>query len=419
VPTAVVVGAGVGGLAVAGALARRDWNVTLLEGRDRLGGDHAGVLLWPVGIAALGRLGLAGGLDAIASPAVERGIRRPDGSWLVHPDESGARPVAPVVVRRTDLCDALVAGLGNRVDIRTGVRIRNVRVSATARPAVLDERTAWEADLVVGADGIDSTVRQRLAPEATVVPAGCTAWRATIPWYRATELVDRLDGRRSGEVRHRPDQRFGEIGEAFPGGETVGAAHRFRYALLGSSTQALSQRGLYWTATVPGAPRPESAEAQLTLLRRWFGDWHEPIGTLIAATAPDDLVQHEVGELWPMPRTFAFHAGSGGYALLGDAAHAMSHHLSIGACLALEDAAALVEAVESVNNAGGSGLRPALDRYATRRRREIVRIGRQSRRVGAALAATRTSVRQRDAALGYAPGPLGRASRALRSLRRP
>jgi len=98
----------------------------------------------------------------------------------------------------------------------------------------------------------------------------------------------------------------------------------------------------------------------------------------------------------------------------------MSHHLSMGACLALEDAAALVEAVVSVSKAtGDSNLRPALDRYASRRRREIVRIGRQSRRVGAALATTRTSVRQRDAALGYAPGPLGRASQALRSLRRP
>jgi 2-polyprenyl-6-methoxyphenol hydroxylase-like FAD-dependent oxidoreductase len=120
-----------------------------------------------------------------------------------------------------------------------------------------------------------------------------------------------------------------------------------------------------------------------------------------------------VGELWPVPRSFAVRAGAGGYALIGDAAHAMSHHLGTGAGLALEDAAALVDAVGD-----GTDLPAALGRYAGRRR-DVVRIGRQSRRVGAALATSRTSVRERDAAIGFAPGPLGRASQALRALRRP
>ena len=64
-PSAIVVGAGVGGLAVAGALARRDWSVTLLERDDRLDADRAGLMLWPSGVAALRRLGLAGGLDRV------------------------------------------------------------------------------------------------------------------------------------------------------------------------------------------------------------------------------------------------------------------------------------------------------------------------------------------------------------------
>ena len=56
--TAVVVGAGVGGLAAAGALARAGWHVTLLERGDRLRGAGGAVLLWPNGLAALGALGL-------------------------------------------------------------------------------------------------------------------------------------------------------------------------------------------------------------------------------------------------------------------------------------------------------------------------------------------------------------------------
>ncbi|HKE65109.1 MAG TPA: NAD(P)/FAD-dependent oxidoreductase [Micromonosporaceae bacterium] len=402
-PSAVVVGAGIGGLAVAGALARRDWAVTILESNARLDADRAGLMLWPSGVEALRRLGLAGGLDAIASPIAARGVCRPDGSWLVRPDEVEVGAGPPVVVRRVDLHDALVAGLGSGIDVRTGVTVRGVRMSATSAPAVSDAATTWEADLVVGADGITSAVRRRLAPEATVVPAGCTAWRAFIPWYRGTALMESLN---------RPS-----VGAR--GGETVGAGHRFRYAVLEhrGSSGASAQGGIYWTATVPGAARPESADAQLALLRRWFADWHAPIGALIAATAPDDVIQHAVGELWPLPRAFAFHAGRGGYALIGDAAHAMSHHLGTGACLALEDAAALVEAVGGGPSAGRA-LQSGLDRYAHGRRRDVARIGRQSRRIGAALATSRASARERDAVLGVAPGPFGRASQALRSLRR-
>jgi 2-polyprenyl-6-methoxyphenol hydroxylase-like FAD-dependent oxidoreductase len=398
-PSAVVVGAGISGLAVAGALARRDWTVTLLERGDRLRGDRAALLLWPNGVAALQKLGLGGGLDAIATPVPSRGIRRPDGQWLVRPDDVVVGTETPSVAHREDLHDALVAGLGEHMDIRTGIGIRTVRMSGSQLPAVSDGKTTWEADLVVGADGVGSAVRRRLAPEASVVSAGCTAWRAVIPWYRASELIDCLDRLPTGG----------------PGGESVGAGHRFRYALLGQ--RGSNRDGIYWTATVPGAARPEAPLAQLALLRRWFADWHAPIGDLIAATDPDELIQHPVGELWPVPRAFAYHAGRGGYALVGDAAHAMAHHLAAGACLALEDAVTLVDAVAGA--APGPALLAALDRYSQTRRPQVVRIGRQSRRVGAVLATTHAASRTRDAALGLAPGLMGRASHALRQLRRP
>jgi 2-polyprenyl-6-methoxyphenol hydroxylase-like FAD-dependent oxidoreductase len=402
VPAAVVVGAGIGGLAVAGALAQRDWKVTLLERGDRLRGDTAALFLWPSGVDALRRLGLGAGLDGIATPVTDRGIRRPDGSWLVRPEEATPIGGVPVVVHREDLHDALVAGLGNRIDIRTGATVRSIRLHGGQPPAVTDAANTFEADLVVGADGVDSLVRRRLAPESAVVSAGCTAWRAVIPWYRASELVERLDRLPLGA----------------DGGQTVGAGHRFRYALLGhrGSAGASSRGGIYWTATVPGAARPESPVSQLALLRRWFGDWHPPVGDLIASTDPGDLIQHAVSELWPVPRAFAYHAGGGGYALLGDAAHAMAHHIAAGACLALEDAAALADAVGSA--AAGAPLRAALDAYSRIRRPEIVRIGRQSRRVGAVLATTKANARTRDAAQGIAPGPLGRASAAVRRFRR-
>jgi 2-polyprenyl-6-methoxyphenol hydroxylase-like FAD-dependent oxidoreductase len=397
--SAVVVGAGVGGLAAAGALARTGWQVTLLERGDRLRGDSAALLLWPNGVRALHALGLGGGLGAIASPAPTRGIRRPGGQWLVQPDAADEEGEGTVVVHREDLHDTLVAGLGDRVDIRTGITVRTSRATPGDLAEVGDGKHTWRADLVVVADGVDSVLRRRLVPASTVVAAGCAAWRAVIPWYRAPKLPEGPGPAGSGT-----------------GGETLGAGHRFRYALLGErgSAGTSSRGGVYWAATVPGAYRPEPAATQLGLLRRWFTGWHAPIGDLLAATEPGDLIQHTVCELRPLPREFAFPSGPGGFVLLGDAAHAMSHHLSQGACLALEDAATLVSLVRDA--VPGRGLGQALDAYTRERRPRLVRILRQSRRVGAVYSANSTfAVRARDAALGLTPNRLlGRATAALR-----
>src|SRR6266545_736576 len=79
---AVVVGAGVGGLAVAGALARARWRVTLVERQPSLSVGRAALLLWPNGLHALRALGIGHGLDEIGEPDNESVIRRPDGKVL-------------------------------------------------------------------------------------------------------------------------------------------------------------------------------------------------------------------------------------------------------------------------------------------------------------------------------------------------
>ncbi|MFK3982171.1 FAD-dependent oxidoreductase [Micromonospora sp. NPDC050397] len=396
--TAVVVGAGIGGLAVAGALARSGWQVTLLERGDRLRAERTALVLWPNGVRALHALGLGDGLDAIATALPDVGVRRPDGQWLVQP-----RPMvderAPVVVHREDLHDALIAGLGDRVEIRTGVQVRTVRASAADRPAVGDGRTEIEADLVVAADGVDSAVRHRLAPEATVVSSGSAAWRAVIPWYRAPRLA--------------ADQPVN--------GETLGAGYRFVAISLGErgSSGGSTRGGIYWVATAAGASRPEPPETQLALLRRWYANWPDPIGDLLAATEPDDLVQQEVRELRPLPRTFGFSSGPGGIVLLGDAAHAMPHHLGQGACLAFEDAATLRSVVREA--VPGEPLRAAVESYSRMRRPRAVTVVRQTRRMSAVLQSRgRLALRARDAALGtITPRLMGSAATAAAAWRPP
>ena len=374
--TAVVVGAGMAGLASAGALARAGWQVTLLERGERVAAPPTALVLWSNGRRALESLDPDGGWSAIVSALPDGGVRRPDGQWLVPPrGRTGVGP-APVVVHLEDLYDALVAGLGDRVEIRTGFDVTTVRTGRRQRPAVSDGATVLEADLIVAADGIDSPIRRVLAPESAAVGSGFAAWQAVIPGYRAPALTP----------------------EEAAGGETLGAGYRFVSIPLGD--RAAGQGGVYWVATAAGAARPESPATQLALLRRWFAAWHPPVGALLAATDPADLVPQEVRELRPLPRSYGFASGPGGVVLLGDAAHAMPHHLGQGACLAFEDVATLRSLVADVTP--GPDLVDAIESFSRLRRPRTTSVVRQTRRMSAVVQARgRLALRARDAALNH------------------
>jgi 2-polyprenyl-6-methoxyphenol hydroxylase-like FAD-dependent oxidoreductase len=385
VRTAVVVGAGMAGLATAGALSRSGWQVVLLERGERVAAPPTALVLWSNGRRALESLDPDGGWSAIAAALPDGGVRRPDGQWLVAArSRNGAGP-APAVVHLEDLYDALVAGLGDRVEIRTGFDVTTVRAGRKQRPAVSDGRTTVEGDLLVAADGIDSPVRRAVAPEAVAVGSGFAAWQAVIPGYRVPRLTPELAA----------------------GGETLGAGYRFVSIPLGE--RAAGKGGVYWVATAAGAPRPEPPATQLALLRRWFADWHPPVGDLLAATHPDDLVPQEVRELRPLPRAYGFACGPGGIVLLGDAAHAMPHHLGQGACLAFEDAVTLRSLVAEAKP--GEELRAAVETYSRLRRPRTTSVVRQTRRMSAVVQARgRLALRARDAALNHMrPRILGHA----------
>ena len=96
--TAVVVGAGMAGLATAGALARTGWQVTILERAERVAAPPTALVLWANGRRALESLNPDGGWAGIAAPLPDGGVRRPDGQWLVPAAGPVRRREAPSVV---------------------------------------------------------------------------------------------------------------------------------------------------------------------------------------------------------------------------------------------------------------------------------------------------------------------------------
>ena len=301
---AVVIGAGIGGLAAAAGLCAAGWDVTACERAGSLEPVGVALALAPNGLRALDAIGAGDALRALAVPQ-ELGIRRCDGRWLMR--STSGRMVSdrfgdPVILLpRAAVVDALAARVPGGV-LCLATEVTSVESGGKAAARVATTAGELDADLVVAADGIGSASRSALFPgHPGLRYAGFTTWRL-------------LTGPVTGQV---------PMAESWGRGTVFGV-------------MPLSDGRVYCYAAAPADPGARAGD-ELAELVRLFGRWHEPIPGLLAITRPQDVLRHDVAELAaPLP---SFHRGRA--ALLGDAAHPMTPNLGQGACQALEDAAVI------------------------------------------------------------------------------
>ena len=289
---AVVIGAGIGGLAAAAGLRSAGWDVTACERAASVESAGAGLALAPNGLRALDAIGAGDALRALAVPQ-ELGIRRSDGRWLIRsttgqmvPDRFGD-PV--ILLPRAAVIDALAARIPGGV-LCLATQVTSVEPGRKAGPGgntaarVVTTAGDLDADLVVAADGIGSATRLALFPgHPGLRYAGFTTWRL-------------LTGPVTGQV---------PMAESWGNGTVFGV-------------MPLSDGRVYCYAAAPASPGARAGD-ELAELVRLFGTWHEPIPQLLASARPQDVLRHDVAELAaPLP---SFHSGRA--ALLGDAAHPM------------------------------------------------------------------------------------------------
>jgi 2-polyprenyl-6-methoxyphenol hydroxylase-like FAD-dependent oxidoreductase len=304
----LIVGAGIGGLATALALQQRGFAVKVFEAAPEVRAAGAGILIAPNGFRVLQALGLEqaflqlsrelGALDLTDSAG--KPLLR-SASHAVLKREFGAVPMG---VLRPALYNLLLGALLPDT-VQTGKKFLSFAATAETVTAHFADGTSQTGDVLLGADGIHSRVRQQLFPEVLPRYSGQTSYRG---------------------VADCPMPEMGSLAI-----ESWGAYNRF-------GVLAVSQTQTYWFATEPaeaGLKDDSKATAKERLLE-YAKTYALPIAEVIAATPETHLLRNDIYDLPALP-----HWHSGRVGLLGDAAHAPTPNYGQGGNQALEDALVL------------------------------------------------------------------------------
>ncbi|MEU4693920.1 FAD-dependent monooxygenase [Actinoplanes sp. NPDC023714] len=282
-----IIGGGIGGLAVAAALARDGRKVTVRERDEALPGTGTALGMWPAALRALDEIG--------AGDAVRRAGRRQEAGAFLRPD--GSRIVTLDMAR-------LHRRTGDHVYL-----ISRPRLLAILHRAALDagaevrfgDPVDEAADRVIVADGVFSRTRDRLLGHAFRARySGSTAWRGVLPGL--------------------PTSTFSEV---------WGRGVKF-----GVTPHEAGSTNWFATSAVPeGMFHPGQ---EVAALHRIFGGWAPPVRPVLDAIEESGVLRHDIFVTPPLPSYIC-----GSSVLIGDAAHAMPPDLGRGACEAIIDAVTL------------------------------------------------------------------------------
>lgn len=382
-PSAIISGGGIGGLAAALAALRAGWSVQLFEKAAAFSEVGAGIQLGPNVVKVLQGWGLGGALQSVAAFPEQLLVKSAVSGALLGRlplgvDIAARYGAAYATVHRADLHELLMAAAVQQgVMLHTAAPLQSyVDGLDVVRVKVTDGREV-AGDALIGADGLWSRVRQQMLGDGLPRPTGHLAYRALVPQallaqrHRSQNVTAWLGPRmhavhypvRRGELLNIVVFVHGDLAAD----EIAGWDHSANHAELASALR--------------GTP------AALRELVDAIPEWR----------------------LWPMrdrlPMDGTHQQAAGRVALLGDAAHPMRPYLAQGAGMAIEDAAELGRAMadlapgSSFANATRLDVASALQRYAQARWQRNARVQARALRNGEIFHADGALRMARDASM--------------------
>ena len=349
----LIAGGGIGGLAAAAAMLQRGIDVDVYEQAAELKEVGAGIQISPNGNRVLDALGVFQTLKELSCDPVRKEFRlwntgRPWPMFSLGKTVVANYGYPYLTVYRPDLHGALADRVrALKPDaIHLGSPVAGLRQDAEGVELALKDGRSDRGDVLIGADGVRSVVRNTLWGPTNPEFSGMVAWRGLIP------------------MESLPEHMQTPVGSTWigPGGHVVTyPLHKSRIMNFVATIE-----GRTWDHA--GGSAPGTTEECL----RDFAGWHEDVLTMIRLSP--SLLQWALARRDPIPQWT-----QGRVSLLGDAAHATLPFLAQGAVHSIEDGMVLARCLDGVT----SGDAPAaLQRY------EAARIERTSRMVRGATANT-------------------------------
>jgi FAD-dependent urate hydroxylase len=338
----LVVGAGVSGISVARGLLRDGHDVTVFDQRSEVQAGGGAVTIWSNGETVLAQLGVdmngAGQLLSSVRVLTSTGRRLATLDVTAMVDRLGA-PVR-MVPRRVLLERLLEDFPAHR--IRCNRRAFAVVTTQRGVWVEFDDGSSAEGDLLIGADGLHSIVRDVVGAQGAETTGWCS-------WQGLVALPNVVADKRVAQIV------IGKRGNTglWPAG--------------GSELQ--------WWFDLPWSYDLARPQRPIEVIRSHFGGWSEPVDRVLSALTDDDLASSPYPHFrHPIPRP-----GQGPLTLLGDAAHTMPPTLAQGTNQALLDTMVLCKALSELPNGSSestAALSRALRRYEKTRRRRVGAVAR-------------------------------------------
>ncbi|MBA3020265.1 FAD-dependent oxidoreductase [Propionicimonas sp.] len=328
----IIVGAGIGGLTAAIALAKDGHQVRLVERSPEFTAAGAGIVLAPNAVQVLASLGvtLAGEGQVLASTEItDKAGRR---LANLSPARLAAAHGPSYGITRARVHELLAAALPAGVEVVFDSTIRSVEDDGS-RVQLSSSTGGLSAEVVVAADGLRSAVRAQLPTGPGALRySGTTCWRGLIDFEAGQVATEAWGGH----------TRVGVV--------PVGGGRAYYYLVATAEPEA-------------------SGPGELAGFTELFGGYGGVAGELLAELRQVPPLHHDLFELdrpvW----------GAGRVLLLGDAAHSMTPNQGQGAVMAIEDAKALMLAIRG-------GAEGALARYTAARHARVRKVQLDSRRLG-------------------------------------
>jgi len=304
-----IIGAGIGGLTTAIALEQKGIKTRIFEQAERIKPVGAGIILANNAMQVYEKLGLRKVIEEKGNPISSMNITKSNLNPLSKIDLTyfeQKHNTKNIAIHRGTLQQILLDKLKS-TEINLNHKLTSIVENTNGYSLEFENGEQIQSSTVLGADGLNSIVRQNIFPNNSIRNANQICWRGVTEYELPTKFKNELN-------------------------EAWGKSERFGFVQI-------AENKVYWYALK--SFKKNKSKFSINDLEQYFSDFNSVVKDIIKSTKKEQINTAEISDLKPTSIWY-----KNNVCLIGDAAHATTPNMGQGACQAIEDAFVLSECLD-------------------------------------------------------------------------